>query len=63
MDLFKTIAKGKDKDLKKEAKHELSELGGEEKAEAYEKKVKEAKKKALLKKKQGSQSNQYMIPF
>lgn len=54
MDLFKDIAKGKNKDLKKEAKYELSELGGEKKAEAYEKKVKQAKKKALDKKRQGS---------
>lgn len=54
MDLFKNIAKGKDKELKKEAKHELSELGGEKKAEAYEKKIKDAKRKALEKKKQGS---------
>ena len=54
MDLFKTIQHGKDKNLKKEAKHELNELGGEKKAEAYEKKVKKAKKEVLDKKRQGS---------
>lgn len=53
MDLFKTLEHGKDKKLKKEAKHELSELGGEKKAEAYEKKVKKSKKEALEKKKKG----------
>jgi len=53
MDLFRDIAKGKDKELKKEAKHELSELGGEKRAEAYEKRVKKSKKEALEKKKKG----------
>lgn len=53
MDLFKKIEKGDTKDLKKTAKHELSELGGEKKAEAYEKKVKKSKKEALEKKKKG----------
>lgn len=54
MDLFKTIEKEGSKELKKEAKHELSELGGKKKAESYEKKIKNAKKAALDKKKQGS---------
>ncbi len=43
MDLFKDIKEGKfgrSTKLKREAKHELKELGGEKKAEAYEKKVK-----------------------
>lgn len=53
MDLFKDIAKGKDKKLKKEAKHELYELGGEKKAEAYEKRIKTSKKEALEKKRRG----------
>lgn len=53
MDLFKTIAKGHDKKLKHEAKHELHELGGEKKAEAYERKVKDKKKDSLEKKKKG----------
>lgn len=57
MDLFRDISKGKHfskSELKKEAMHELSELGGEKKAEAYEKKVKASKKKVLeSKKKQG----------
>lgn len=53
MDLFKTIEHGHNKKLKKEAKHELSELGGEKQAEAYEKRVKKSKKEALEKKKRG----------
>ena len=53
MDLFKDIKKSGNDKLKKEAKHELSELGGEKKAEAYEKKVKKSKKEALEKKKKG----------
>ncbi len=43
MDLFRDIAKGefgKSRKLKKEAKHELKELGGKRKAEALEKKIK-----------------------
>lgn len=43
MDLFRDIKKGKfgnDPHLKKEAKHELKELGGEKVAEKHEEKVK-----------------------
>lgn len=54
MDLFKTIEKSGNKKLKHEAKHELEELGGEKRAEAYEKKIKKSKKEALEKKKKGS---------
>lgn len=48
MDLFKDIAKGKfgkSGKLKKEAKHELKELGGKKKAEAYEKAIENKKGK------------------
>lgn len=47
MDLFRDIQKGKfgkSKKLKMEAKHELKELGGKKKAEAYEKALKRMKK-------------------
>lgn len=47
MDLFRDIKKGKfghNPKLKKEAKHELKELGGEKAAQAHEKKVKMATK-------------------
>lgn len=47
MDLFKDIQKGKKftkKGLKKEARHELKELGGKAKAQALENKIKNAKK-------------------
>ncbi len=47
MDLFKDIARGKkftNKGLKKEAKHELKELGGMKKAEKYEKALSRMKK-------------------
>lgn len=47
MDLFKDIARGKSftrVQLKNKAKHELQELGGYKKAEAYEKALKKAKK-------------------
>ena len=54
MDLFKDIKAHGSKHLKKEAKHELAELGGEKRAEAYEKRIKDSKKKALEKKKHGS---------
>ena len=43
MDLFRDISKGKygnNKELKKESKHELAELGGEKRAEKFEKCVK-----------------------
>lgn len=46
MDLFRDIKKGKfgnNKRLKREATHELDELGGEERAEKYEKDVKKIK--------------------
>lgn len=46
MDLFADIKSGKfgkSKALKKESKHELKELGGEKKAEKYEKEVKHGK--------------------
>ena len=48
MDLFKDIAKGKKfskKGLKKEAKHELKELGGMKHAEAVEKALENKKGK------------------
>lgn len=47
MDLFRDIAKGKrftKSALKKEAKHELKELGGPKKAAAYERALKKMKK-------------------
>jgi hypothetical protein len=47
MDLFRDIKKGKfgnNPKLKREAKHEVKELGGEKVAEAHEKKVEMAKK-------------------
>lgn len=47
MDLFRDINKGKfgnNPKLKREAKHELGELGGEKLAEAHEKRVKMAGK-------------------
>lgn len=53
MDLFNHIEKGKfghNPKLKREAKHELKELGGEKAAEAHEKKVKMAGKMKPLKK-------------
>jgi hypothetical protein len=40
MDLFRYAEHSKDKKLKKMARHELKELGGEKRAEAYEKKIK-----------------------
>lgn len=52
MDLFRDIKKGKfgqNPKLKKEAKHELNELGGEKVAEAHEKKVEMAKKMSINK--------------
>lgn len=53
MDLFKDIEKGKKftkKGLKKEARHELKELGGKKRAEALE--------KAIEKKKGGHKQNE-----
>lgn len=47
MDLFKDIAKGKKftkKGLKKEARHELKELGGKKHAEAVEKAIEKKKR-------------------
>lgn len=47
MDLFKDISKGKKftkSSLKKEAKHELKELGGMKRAEVYEKAIEKCKK-------------------
>ena len=49
MDLFRDIKKGKfgnNPKLKREAKHELKELGGPKRAEAHEKKIEMAKKKS-----------------
>lgn len=46
MDLFRDIKRGKSftkSKLKREAEHELKELGGMKKAEAYEKALKRAK--------------------
>ena len=51
MDLFKDISKGKKftkKGLKKEAKHELKELGGKRKAEALEKAIEKKKESKNL---------------
>ena len=48
MDLFRDIAHNKygdNKKLKKEAKHELKELGGKKKAEKYEKALARRKSK------------------
>lgn len=48
MDLFKDIQKGKfgkNKNLKRAAKHELNELGGKRKAQALENRIKAAREK------------------